>query len=146
MGKTRFGFLETVDGNLASFDGLRGFCSGDLRDVAPNDIWCCDQLVSDWNCGLDGVSQWLTLADEEILDSICRFDLLAVEREDVNSGNVVDVDGHPNVRRSIWVGVAGEKREEGGVGAFEELGGRVGEEVSPDDIPWSQVSICLVGP
>lgn len=64
----------------------------------------------------------------------------------MNLGNVVDVDGHSNVWRSIRVGVAGEKREEGGVGAFEELCGRVGEEVSPDDIPWNQVSIYLVGP
>lgn len=60
-------------------------------------------------------------------------------------GDVVDVNGDADFWRAVGVDVTGEEGEENRVGAFEELRGCGGQDVSADDIPASQklVAACL---
>lgn len=86
----------------------------------------------------------LTLAEKEVLDALGPLDSILVDSKDMKQRHVVHMNGHANLRRHIRVGLAGEKREEDGVGALKELLLCVCVDIASDNEAAPQISMCLM--
>jgi len=76
------------------------------------------------------------LGQEVVAHAGGAWDFVFVEREDVDQGDVVNMDGHGRFGKGVWIGFVGQEGEDYGVGAVEELfcGGR--DEAAADHVAW----------
>ena len=88
--------------------------------------------------------EWLTSADEEVLDGFGLGHLVLVKSKDVELRDIVHVDRNANLGRRGRVSVSGQEIEEDGVGAIVELFWSVRVDVAPENVPEDVVSIPFV--